>query len=94
MLDRYLAELKNDAETVLDSLDYQKDAFECGPLQPELEYPVSPPLSPPVLFSDGRDRLSRVPFEACRTWTVSLDQEQSIPLPPSIFSNRPRKWRR
>ncbi|ROW12451.1 hypothetical protein VMCG_00771 [Cytospora schulzeri] len=68
MLDRYLDELRNDAETVLSSIDYQQDTYEDDSLQPQPEISTSTPLSPPVLFSDSRNRVFQVPFEACRTW--------------------------
>lgn len=66
-LDRYLDELRNDAETVLDSLEYQQNVSGDEPLQPQ-------PVATITLFKDSRKRLFLVPFEACSTWTVSFDE--------------------
>ncbi|KAF3770536.1 hypothetical protein M406DRAFT_66935 [Cryphonectria parasitica EP155] len=72
MLGSYLEGLKDDAETVLSSVDYQReDSFTIVDQDSEPDHmrgASSPSTVPSIIFKNSQDRQFCIPLEACRTW--------------------------
>lgn len=76
MLGPYLEGLKDDAETILDSIDYQQEDEQRTLGQDDFESDVQWRTTPSaevmsVTFTNSQGRCFCIPFEACKTWAVS-----------------------
>lgn len=92
MLDRFLNDCRSDAQTVLDSIEYQQDEdFEdARPPQVQAEaQDIAADLAPshqwPTLsFRNSLGSEHSIPLEQCRTWTVRELPTRQARLPGSV----------
>lgn len=82
ILERFLNECRSDAQTVLDSIEYQREQdfadigqpalqAESPKVAPKVESDSTTPLkSPTILFRNSLGHVREIALENCRTWAV------------------------